>query len=195
MKRTHEEGSEKMSLRRSSRRLGFTLMEIMMAVSLIAIFASVADLPVNSFYAGQQAGAEAKIFLSDLRLARYEAIRTGQPHRMVLASLPTSNAYKVQVLDMNVEDNCTIANFNSDANWASVLDDEYRELSPLVNVAASRLSTLYFTPQGRIAENWTLGGELVPMVPNQIDFNYGNATMTLTVNSFGAVSSTEYYEE
>ncbi|NLI76283.1 MAG: prepilin-type N-terminal cleavage/methylation domain-containing protein [Candidatus Riflebacteria bacterium] len=174
---------------------GFSFMEILSVISLVAILASIGLPSVSSFHASQQTSATAKIFLADVRLGRYEAIRTGVPHRLVLSALATENSYRVEALDLPPEDGITPAQFADDTNWQSVLDGKERTLDATVSVAVSRATTVYFTPEGRVTEDWVPGMEPTPLVPRRVDFSYGNAVMSVTLNGFGGLSSTEFYEE
>lgn len=181
---------------RNSPTVGFTLMEVLSAISIIAVVTSIALPSVNGFFASQQASAAAKSFLANVRLARFEAIRNGMPTRIVLTNLATTNQYRVQAIKFNPEDNFTIADFFDNNNWISLLDQDYEEVPPDITVTLNDSSLVYFTPDGRATDNWVYGYSPTPMVPRQIHFCYRDtATMTIHLTGAGGISSTEFYEE
>ncbi|MBF0501724.1 MAG: hypothetical protein HQM09_16415 [Candidatus Riflebacteria bacterium] len=176
---------------------GYTLLELMAIVSVVAVVSTLALPSVGNFQSGARAGAEARIFLADVRAARYEAINTGHVHRLVLTKIATDNTYSVEQFSHGPEDP-TIPGPNDvadPAQWWSILDEATRELSPEVTVTADQIDTIYFTPAGKLVSNWSWGEDGVMIFPRQIFFNYGNATMTITLTAFGGYSSTESYEE
>ncbi|MCX5739606.1 MAG: prepilin-type N-terminal cleavage/methylation domain-containing protein [Proteobacteria bacterium] len=63
-----------------SGKAGFTLIEMMIVVVLIGIFAALASPIVNGFFLNIRAKAAARSVADALRLARTDAIRTGSPH-------------------------------------------------------------------------------------------------------------------
>lgn len=171
-------------------------MEIMVVVCILAVVASIALPSITSFHASQQASAAAKAFLSDVRRARYEAIRTGTPHRILLTQLSVANRYKVEMLNLDIETGITLADFNNASNWVSILDTDSAEIDPKVTISLADPSTIYFTPEGRATDNWILGATPVPMVPRLVHFCFGDAaTMTIHLTTAGGLSSTEFYEE
>ena len=174
---------------------GFTLIEIVMVVSLVAVVSSIGVPAADSFMASQRAGAEAKTFLADVRYARYEAMRTQQYHRLVLSELASQNTYKVEVFIEPTENVITQAMVADPAKWLSTLDSDKRALSADVSVTLGNPGTIYFSPQGTLLENWVPGGYDLAILSRNVGFNYGNATATITLSGFGGLSSDEYYEE
>ncbi|MFZ2958659.1 MAG: prepilin-type N-terminal cleavage/methylation domain-containing protein [Candidatus Ozemobacteraceae bacterium] len=181
-------------MKQSSR--GFTLMEIMATISIVAVFSSIALPATDNFMSGARATAEAATLVGDIRLGRYEAIRSQQVNRMNLGKLAIANIYTLETFTKDVESNPTSVDVGNPANWANLLEIPRRELSPEVVITnSSNLNTLFFRPDGMIVSSWTPQSPGLPISPVTIQFNYGNATMTVMISGCGALTSEEYYEE
>jgi prepilin-type N-terminal cleavage/methylation domain-containing protein len=68
------------SARPSRRRTGFTLVELMIVVAMIAVGTTLGVPMLSNFFADLRLKAAARDVADALRLARIEAIRTGTPH-------------------------------------------------------------------------------------------------------------------
>jgi len=172
-------------------------MEMLAAITVIAAVASVAVPSTGAFYAGQRVAAEAKTFLADVRFARYEAMRTGTVHRLVLNNLAVENAYRIEAFEhaQDYPGTVTTADLANDANWTSVLDEASRGLGTDLTITVSPSSTIYLTPAGKLVDSWNWGDEGIVLSSRPVHFCYGNATMTVTLTGFGGFSSQEYFEE
>ena len=70
-----------MPLRESAQRLreqGFTLIELMVTIAVAAILTTLAASPMSKMFASNRVQTEASSFVSDLMLARAEAVKRGQ---------------------------------------------------------------------------------------------------------------------
>jgi len=67
-------------------RLGFTLIEIMVVVGIIAVLAALTTLQMGEWFANQRVKAAARSAADAFQLARSEAIRTGSNHIVFFAS-------------------------------------------------------------------------------------------------------------
>ncbi len=170
-------------------------MEIITVISLVAILATIGGQPVNSFMVGSKLAAEGKKLTSDIRMCRYEAIRTQQVHRLDLSALTTVGTYSCHVFLPVVEDDPATMNMNNPANWASILDNEYRELDPDIGVSISGPTIVYFQPDGTVTTHWTPGTAGMPAVPTTINLVLDPATLTVTITSGGILTSELFYEE
>ena len=65
------------------RKQGFTLYEIIGTIAIVAAFASLALPAANNFMSGARTSAEAATLVSDIRLGRFEAIRTQQVNKWI----------------------------------------------------------------------------------------------------------------
>ncbi|MEW5993740.1 MAG: prepilin-type N-terminal cleavage/methylation domain-containing protein [Candidatus Zixiibacteriota bacterium] len=181
--------------RRRARGHGFTFMEIITVISLVAIIATIGGPPVNSFMTGSKLSAEAKILVSDIRLARYEAIRTQQVHRLELQNLAT-NTYACKVFHPVVESDPDLMDMTDDTNWGTILDAEVRELNPEFIVTHTGPPIIYFRPDGIAVSNWSPGYSGNPILPASISVALEDtATLTIFLTSGGVMTSEMYYEE
>jgi Tfp pilus assembly protein FimT len=172
-------------------------MEVLSAISIIAVVTSIALPSVNGFFASQQASAAAKSFLANVRLARYEAIRMGVPTRLILSDLASNNQYQVQMFTFNAEDTVSQADSLDTSNWVSILDKDTEEIDPSISISIGNHSPIYFTPEGLVTDDpWVIGSTPLPMAPRPIHFCYRDtATMTIYLTGSGGISSVEFYEE
>ena len=65
---------------------GFTLIEMMVTIALIAIFAALAVPAYNNFIAGNRAATEMNTFVSDLQYARVVAMENGTSATMCVST-------------------------------------------------------------------------------------------------------------
>lgn len=173
-----------------------TLMEILVVISILAIFSSIALPAADEFMVGYRITAVSRAFLADVRLARYEAIRTQQVHRLVLTDLSTGNRFKVERFVALPEEPPESYDSNDNANWNSILEELERELPADVMITANLNSTVYFTPDGLLVDNWSTSDSGMPLLPRTVNFNCDDiATMTVQLSAHGGVSSTAVYEE
>ncbi len=173
---------------------GFTFVEMVAVALLIGVFSSLLGPPTENFVAGTYVSSAAKTFLSDVRMARFEAIRTGRVHRLDLSKIEAGNTYTIEVSKWTIED-IAAESEPAESDWSVSLDEPERELSPELTVTVSSAQPVYFLPDGKLADRWTIGDPGAPLFPRTISFNYGAATATLTMSGSGILSSNEFYEE
>lgn len=77
--------------RRTRRRAGFSLVEIMVAVGILGVMIALASPSFQQFFANQRLRSAATSVADALLLARAEAIRTGNRHIVFLSAAPAGN--------------------------------------------------------------------------------------------------------
>ncbi|NLI76272.1 MAG: prepilin-type N-terminal cleavage/methylation domain-containing protein [Candidatus Riflebacteria bacterium] len=179
-----------------SRRGGYTLMEILAVISILAVVLSTGFDQTSSFFAAQRVQAEALTFIQDIRAGRYGALADQMYHRFIVRG--DGLAYRVQVYDnagltdvANIDDAKT--NYNSTV-WASILDAEEREFDPSVTVVfPNTLRVFFLRPDGMLVDSPTVNG--APLGDNLATFTYEGVTLQVNFNAMGVAASTEYYED
>jgi type IV fimbrial biogenesis protein FimT len=163
---------------------GFTLVELMVTVAILAILMGIAAPNLASFLSDKSAEAAAQALASDLKFARSEAMKRGVPMRLCGVSSSTSNAGAVSYSCL--ADNVT--------NWtpggwmvvvASATNTPLR-LTNTPNGIASVTASLGATPQLVFNPNGILvggGGNIVLAPKSDATANQRK----LTLNSTGRV--------
>lgn len=91
------------------RQTGYTLTELVIVVTILAIVAAIAVPATNSTGSDQQLKLVANEFASAMRFARTESIRTGEPHGFRFLT----NQYRIRVFSVD----------SSDSPWTWVWDE------------------------------------------------------------------------
>lgn len=186
-------------------RHGYTLMEILAIISILAAAASVAGTSISSFFSSQQATAMATELAGDIRMARSTAISQGSYTRIafnadrsawvvqelrdagnnLIVGIPTLMPSGSMLNDFAIEP----------TNWRTIIDGESREVPPEVTVTStpSTTPTIFFNPDGTIRE--AISPAAPPLGVVSIHFNYGPATCSVDIMPFGVVESVFSYEE
>ena len=178
-----------------NRRAGFTLMEIMLVISIVAIASSIIGENVNNFFSGQRAQSEALIFVQDIRAARYSAMASQVFHRVIFRT--DGMAYRVETYnDTNAVNITTAKTVYSAASWASIIDQGEREIDSEVTVEMPPVPNpfvIFMRPDGLLIASPKDDGEPIPECI--ATFTYGNSILHVELNAIGVAASREYYED
>ena len=147
------------------RRAGFTLVELMIVLSITAIGLTFAGMSFTGYFGRVSAERAAQVFAQDLTLARSYAIRSREP--VVLRFYESSLWYEVEVQSTATEVATRRFGVSADIDLAAVTLD----------VAGD---TLVFDSRG-MADLSGAGGPL-----GTATFSSGSATYTVSFNSMGA---------
>lgn len=176
---------------------GYTLMEFLAVISIVAIVASIAVPNAVNFYANMQASAAAKEFIANVRYARNLALSFQQPVRFKIVT----NYYRIDIFDPSnsIEDGVNLDTaFSNSSNWTVVTQYSMQESLPKVHMSCEGITdAIFITPRGIFTDaSWSYYRTEIPLKPVYIHFCYNEiATVTVTINGYGVVSSKEYYEE
>lgn len=176
---------------------GYTFMEILTVIMVIAVLATITVPAVDNFNSGQRVAAEAMLFIQDVRLGRNLAVESQVYHRI---NFKADGTYTVDQYDnpswthLGAVEDSTADALPGSTNWTNVLEEPYREFSPEVTFQRPvYYSTIFFRPDGMLVSNPSESG--MPIADTVATFTYGAATLQVCLNSTGVFASEEYYEE
>lgn len=168
---------------------GFTLMEIMMVIALIAAFGSVAAPTFNSYKLTEDAFG----FVNSVRAARYGALESQVFHRILI--VPAEEKYLVQKYSPSsgwahiVNETAVDYSDENNTNWVSILDDYEAFFSPGVTFESS-VNLFFVRPDGMLVMAPSYDAVFVPdMIAT---FTYAESIITVNISAVGVMSSEEY---
>jgi len=181
-------------------RRGFTLMELLAALSIIAIMASVSMPAMDNFFSSQRVAAEANQFIQNVRMAQYQAMETQIYHRLYL--YPDGTGYKLSSYarpavwnhptTVAVADVAAAATPAS-ANWVDITGQEIIEFDPLVKFTPPSVTVIFFSPDGMLL---TSPENMADPIPDCVaTFSYGSTELAVNLTQIGVRASEEFYEE
>jgi len=181
-------------------RRGFTLMELLAALSIIAVMASVSLPAMDTFFSSQRAAAEANQFIQNVRMAQYRATETQIYHRLYF--YPDGTGYKLSAYDRPAGWNhpttvkpadVVVAANPASLNWVDLTGQEIIEFDPLVKFASPSVTAIFFSPDGMLL---TSPENMADPIPDCVaTFSYGNTQLAVNLTQIGIRSSEEFYEE
>ncbi|MEW6708585.1 MAG: prepilin-type N-terminal cleavage/methylation domain-containing protein [Candidatus Riflebacteria bacterium] len=193
-------------------RSAFTMMEVMAGLAIISIVTSIGLPAIDNFYSSTRVKAEAEIFVSNLRTARYSAMSTQAMHRLILH--PEGGYYKIQAFAPDFEEDYAGATASSTAgvtidgdamteydspDWLSIIDGEEHEVDAGVSIyrSASMPQIVFFQPNGYLSydsdgSNVFDVSDQAPLPETHVTFVYGSSAIRVIINAFGVMSSEAY---
>jgi prepilin-type N-terminal cleavage/methylation domain-containing protein len=142
--------------RRRTPRGGFTIIELMVVVALIGIFAAVGAPKLDQFFANQRAKSAARSLADAFRIAQGNAIRTGDPQIVFLSAAAGANPPATDPAGT------ALGNDPDGRVWpALVIDDGTPAASNCVIDAGEALSTV--KPELGVA--WGISRVAIPVAP------------------------------
>lgn len=180
------------------RRAGYTLMELLAILSIIAAMASIALPAVDNFFSSQRTAAEAGRFIQNVRFAQYRAMENQKYHRLYF--LPDGTGYRLDGYTPPNSWNAPTAVHAHDWTvqnspfWLDITGEEVVEFDSAVKFARpAAVPILFFRPDGMLLLSPTFEGSPVP--DSLATFSYGSTVMTVNISPIGIRSSEEFYEE
>ncbi|MFX4229099.1 MAG: GspH/FimT family pseudopilin [Porticoccaceae bacterium] len=128
--------------------LGFTLIELMVTVALVAILAAIAAPGMSSFIENSQIKAEAQRLASLLSLARNQAITDNMP--MVVSGSFSNNALNIDIYS-NSDGDATLT-FEAGDTYIERSSGSQTELDIGSNAVVSGDNIILFDEDGRLDE-------------------------------------------
>ncbi len=193
-----------------SNRRAFTMMEIMVAMAIIAVVSSIVLPGVSNFYSSERVKAVAEVMVQNIRMTKYKAMQEQALHRMIFS--PGGDTYKIQIhagylegsgysepnLTSGVAENADVNLSYNELNWQSILETEEIELDPGVTVTRDTYlapRVIYFWPDGYLVTHDSTGinetnKKLLPEC--FILFEYGSSRIRVYLNAMGVLSSESY---
>ena len=174
---------------------GFTLMEIVVAITIIVAFTSVVGRGIDGFFSAQRVTTAARTFIEDYRAARFGAMNDQRYYRLYFSS--DNFNYVVQSYDSAAKVAAThvtgaLTNIN-DANWTTVIDEPMREIDPYITFQRpSSLNVMFFRFDGAVVAAPT--EDAAPIQDCVATFTYGLAALAVNISSSGTMASEEFYE-
>lgn len=175
---------------------GYTLMEVLAALSIVAALASVALPAMDNFFASQRVAAEANRFVQNVRMAQYQAMETGKYHRLYM--LPEGNGYMLDGYKLDVSTQTIVLDLAdalkpNSTNWDDITGEDVVAFDPAVRFSPPFTDPVFFRPDGMLVMAPTFEA---PLVPDCLaTFSYGLSVMTVNVTPIGIRSSEDFYEE
>lgn len=158
---------------------GFTLVELLVTISILAILLGLAAPNLAQMLQRQAARSSAEEFVADLRLARSEAVKRGVPVQICGLKVTSGNSGSTY--------SCRPA---ADTNWA---DSGWALLNPNdtshpIKVQQSRMGIGSITPVGASALTFNPSGILAGGNESHVEFtptHYTEAVQSVCINSVG----------
>ena len=202
-----------------------TLIEIMCVLVIISIVTSITLPSINNFRSSERCKAEASIFVSYVRQAKYQAIQENTLNRIIFnkdGDTYDGNTFKVQVysgssvssFDDIITSNAEGINDYDSLDWESIADTDEIELDSSVEVDISELivkdtrkdkNIIYFKPDGYIyrrikgsksVDDTADTTDIAAYVPEEkIIFKYGSSGLAVNINALGVISSEAIADE
>ncbi len=190
--------------RRSDRRIGFSMMEVMAVMAIISIVTGMVLPAVNNFNSGMRVTAAAEIFVQSIRQAKYRAMQEQGVHRLIFNS--DRSYYKIQTYTGDIEGSplekstarTTAMESDYDSiDWESITDTDEIELDSgvTVNFEAGFPAIVYFWVDGTLVKDTThllTDGNRTPIGESTVSFVYGSAAIRVVINALGVLSSEAY---
>ncbi|MBF0409329.1 MAG: prepilin-type N-terminal cleavage/methylation domain-containing protein [Candidatus Riflebacteria bacterium] len=179
---------------------GYTLMELITVICIIAVFLNVGDSTTSGFFSAQRVAGNAAIFIQDIRAARFSAVNDQTYHRMYIfkdyegcIASYVVQAYASPTIPAN--DIVNSRTYTADnASWINLLDTPYREFEDDIYVRfATGPSYIFFRPDGLLVSSPEV--DSLPIPESQAYFSDGVTSMTVLINAAGVIESEEWYEE
>ena len=182
---------------------GFTLMEALACILIIAIVSDISLPAINNFHASERCKAEASQLVSYIRQAKYQAMQENSLYRLLFIN--TNYSYAIQKYigtKPYVEHPDFSTAFDTievtDASWESVADTDEIEFNPSIEIEfnpslateSKEIKVIYFKPDGYLYSSST---QLLS--ENNIVFKYGSAGVEVQINALGVISSEAISEE
>ncbi len=184
-------------------RKGYTLIEILVVIVILAEVASIALPALDNFNIGLQLAAQASMLTGDIRFARSWALSEQVYTRLVFNSDRSSWVVQQYVdssgAPVQGEPDPPLTTLEatdfSDAakKWASIIDLPTHDADPSFEVEAipPGVPAFFFRFDGMVVSHpGSTGG---PMAATTIRFKYSGAQMDVDVTPNGALESTEFY--
>lgn len=176
---------------------GYTLMEVLAALSIIAAMASVALPAMDNFFASQRVAAEANRFIQNVRTAQYRAMETQIYHRLYF--LPDGTGYKLGEYvkpawwSAPTEVHAHDWTASNSVFWADITGEDVVAFDPAVRFFPPFADPIFFRPDGTLV---LAPAFEAPLVPDCLaTFSYGLSVMTVNITPIGIRSSEDFYEE
>ncbi|NLI76276.1 MAG: hypothetical protein GX442_07535 [Candidatus Riflebacteria bacterium] len=189
---------------RPGRRAGFTFMDILSAIMIIAVVSSIAIPTISGFFATQQAASQAALLVNDVRLARATAIEN-QGYTRILFRADLTGWIVQELVDgsglpVQTEGSVVFSEdpdiYNETApDWRSILDGAARELDSETTLALSKAppASIFFRYDGLIVNSPYY--DALPIQVRRATFTYGDAALQVDITPAGAVESVEYFRD
>lgn len=209
-----------MKLLLNKNKKAMTLIEIMCVLVIISIVTSITLPSINNFRSSERCKAEASVFVSYVRQAKYQAIQENTLNRIIFYkdedNKYNGNTFKVQVYtgsasleDIMKKAEDTEENKYFSGEWESIADTDEIELDSSVEVDIDSLTTnsmniIFFKPDGylyrRVEGSKTgdgiTGEPFIEYIPEEsITFKYGSSGLAVNINALGVISSEAISDE
>ena len=182
---------------RSSAKIGFTAVEILVVVMIISIMSSIILPPYNSFQATEQAFAAASSLVSDSRFARFHAIEYQTYTRIDFSSY--SDGWYVQELCDSITGEPVVGEPIASYTWKTILDVDMRELDPMVtiNFSPDPPPTIYYRPDGVLVSDARFDSPPIGVTKATFvyDQNEDAQGAEVQLTPAGIIESRAYYRE
>ncbi len=183
--------------RRNNR--GFSMIEIIAVISIIACVAAAAEPFVSGFMSSQRVATAAQDFIQDIRGARYSSMDEQVYYRCWFKADGTG--YDIEAyIGGSVNEAVVATGHKTDAmtvypsaNWQSNADG-MRDIDPEVTFTRpTNLNVIFFRPDGMLVTEPTDDALLIPDCI--ATFTYGGTSLAVNINGGGVRSTEEFYED
>lgn len=185
-------------------RNGTTLLELIVALSIIYVFSSIALTSSGNFFSGDAMTVAASKLTTDIRIARYSSMQNQTYTRLIFSSDKT--AWEVQeAIDGNGDaivgqlppefDNAVINDYDDNTHWETIIDDDEHEVDPDIDIqfSPSAPPAIVFRPDGTLAQG--PGIESRPIGTVEVKFIRDDSHASVFITPSGALESLEYYDK